>query len=274
MNSAAAPVLPSASFLGDLKRQCGCDGLTFSEVIDRADVEIPLHTHRDAHFFLLLRGAYETSARGADGVCGPATLLFVPRWTTHRDRFTARGGSFFTMSIAPETLARLADGARLREDAAVVDAHASRLLAFRAYEEFCRGDAFSPAVLVDLTLDLLVWAARDDEISARQPPRWLRRALDEIEAAREPLTVKALAASAGVHPLHFAKVFRRFQRCAPGEYLRKRRVAQATELLARTRTPIADVALQCGFSDQSQLTKALRRHAGMTPARFRRAFQS
>jgi AraC family transcriptional regulator len=262
-------ILPFASFLGDLRRQCDSNGISFREVIDRADDEIPLHTHRDAHFFLLLRGTYATDARGAGGVCGPATLLFVPRWTTHRDHFTARGGSFFTISFDSETLAGDAD---LREDAASVEAPDCRLLALRLYEEFCHGDAFSPTVMAGLTVELLGSVARIALPQTAQPPHWLRRALDEIEETDRALTVKALAASAGVHPLHFAKVFRRFQHCSPGEYLRKRRVARATELLARTDAPIADVALRCGFSDQSQLTKALRRHAGTTPARFRRAF--
>jgi len=86
-------VKPVSSFLGHTRRECDWHGLSFSEVADRADQEIPLHTHSDAHFFLLLRGRYVTDARPLNGVCGPATLLFVPRWTTHRDHFQPRGGS-------------------------------------------------------------------------------------------------------------------------------------------------------------------------------------
>jgi AraC family transcriptional regulator len=83
-------------------------------------------------------------------------------------------------------------------------------------------------------------------------------------------SVAELASRAGVHPLHFARTFRRFQRCSPGEYLRRRRAERAAELILQTRLPLADVAQRSGFSDQSHLTRAMRRYFGATPARLRR----
>jgi AraC family transcriptional regulator len=75
-----------------------------------------------------------------------------------------------------------------------------------------------------------------------------------------------------VHPIHLARVFRQHFRCSPGEYLRQCRMERVTQLLARKSLPLAEIALQAGFSDQSQLTHAFKRFAGLTPGAFRRTF--
>jgi AraC family transcriptional regulator len=265
------PILPLGSFLGKVRRTQSFDTINLCEVVDRADENIPLHTHSDAHFFLLLRGRYVTNAAGIDGVCDAPTLLFLPRWTTHRDHFETRGGAFFAVSVQPELLDRLAAPRPFTERAAVMNAPQCRILAQRIYSELADGDDCSPLIMTGLTFELLGWAARAAAPREHRQPQWLRRAVESIHDAPENLTVTSLAAMAGVHPFHFAKVFRRFHGCSPGEYLRARRVEHACRLLAQTRLPIAEVAIRGGFSDQSALTKAVRRFTGLTPAAFRRA---
>jgi AraC family transcriptional regulator len=82
------------------------------------------------------------------------------------------------------------------------------------------------------------------------------------------VTIRELAAIAGVHPIHLARVFRRSFACSPGEYLRRCRIEKLRELLLRD-LPLAEVALEAGFNDQSAMTTAFRRATGMTPHAFR-----
>ena len=267
---AAVEVLPAHAFLGHVPRSRAWSGFAFKEVVDRADQDIPRHTHSDAHFFLLLRGKYLSEARGVDGVCEPGTLLFVPPGTTHRDRFVTRGGSFFAASVEPELLRRIAGDVMLSELASRVGAPLCRQLSHRLYDELRDGDDFSPAIMAGITIEMLAWTVRAATISDRKPPRWLQRALEQIEKSPEMPSVTALAGDAGVHPLHFARTFRKFQRCSPGEYLRQRRADRAAELIMRTRMPLAEIAGRAGFADQSHLTKAMRRYFGVTPAELRR----
>jgi AraC family transcriptional regulator len=83
-------------------------------------------------------------------------------------------------------------------------------------------------------------------------------------------TVEQLAWDAGVHPVHFARVFRRHVGLSPAEYLRRERAKRAADLLAHSLVPIVEVGLACGFADQPAFSKAFRRATGMTPASFRR----
>ena len=56
---------------------------------------------------------------------------------------------------------------------------------------------------------------------------------------------------------------------SPGDYLRRRRVELAIAGVCAGRQPLAEIALACGYADQSHMTHALRRDVGMTPHALR-----
>jgi AraC-like DNA-binding protein len=53
------------------------------------------------------------------------------------------------------------------------------------------------------------------------------------------------------------------------QHLRELRLREARTLLADTNTPIAGIATQCGFCDQSHLTRTFKQELGVTPRRYR-----
>jgi len=104
-----------------------------------------------------------------------------------------------------------------------------------------------------------------------RPPSvgWLAVARELLDdQCGEAVRVTELARAAGVHPVHLARVFRRYLGCTPGDYLR-RRLERAAVLLRETACPLSDVALSCGFADQSHLANAFKRHIGVTPGAYR-----
>lgn len=56
---------------------------------------------------------------------------------------------------------------------------------------------------------------------------------------------------------HFAQVFRQTMYLAPHQWLLRRRVEHAKELLWHTDITIAEVAISCGFCCQSHLSISL-----------------
>jgi AraC family transcriptional regulator len=79
-----------------------------------------------------------------------------------------------------------------------------------------------------------------------------------------------VAAAAGVHPVHLARVFRKQFGMTVGEYQRRLRLAWAGKELLRGDTDLATLALEAGFADQSHFTRAFRWMTGMTPGELRR----
>lgn len=86
----------------------------------------------------------------------------------------------------------------------------------------------------------------------------------------QPLSVAEVAQAAGLSPSHLQAEFRRLLGCGVAEYLRRPRLDRAAALLAGSDMPIVEVALACGYADQTALTRALRKERGVTPAALRR----
>ena len=99
----------------------------------------------------------------------------------------------------------------------------------------------------------------------------IRRAVCHLnQNPQAPLDLAALAAVAELSVFHFARRFRAEVGVPPCRYARALRVELAkTKMLAEPNQPLADVALACGYADQSHFTTAFRQVTGMTPRAYR-----
>ena len=84
------------------------------------------------------------------------------------------------------------------------------------------------------------------------------------------LSLGGIATAVGVRPHRLARDFRDRTGVPLHQYVLGRRVERAAQLLRCSDTPIAMIAIVCGFADQSHLTTAFRRRVGATPAAYRR----
>jgi AraC family transcriptional regulator len=81
----------------------------------------------------------------------------------------------------------------------------------------------------------------------------------------EKIALSDLAAIAGLSRMHFASQFRTATGLRPHEFLLRRRIQRAEELLRNTTMPIAEVALTVGFQTQAHLTTVLNGSPGALP---------
>ena len=103
-------------------------------------------------------------------------------------------------------------------------------------------------------------------------PTRLHATCDYIEAnLTADLSLGGIASAVGVRPHRLARDFRDRTGVPLHQYVLGRRVERAALLLRSSDTPIAMIAIECGFADQSHLTTAFRRRVGATPAVFRGA---
>lgn len=231
--------------------------------------DIEPHEHEHAHFVLVMSGRYHTSARPAQGDVGAGSVLYIAPGTRHRDAFDARGE---LSAFAPSDALMRLFGPAPEFGARVMHAGAAALMN-AITEEAWRADALSALALEALGLELL--AGSRESFCAGKRPSWLDRACERLrEGCEEQPSLTALAAEAGVHPVHFARAFRRFVGTTPGNYQRRQRAVRAAALLTRTRAPLSEVALACGFGDQAAFTKSFRRIAGLAPGAFRRRWRN
>jgi len=79
-----------------------------------------------------------------------------------------------------------------------------------------------------------------------------------------------IAQQCGLSPSHFARAFRISTGLAPHQWLLRRRVDRAKELLRDPVQPLTAIAFACGFADQSHFTRVFGAIAGMPPGEWRR----
>jgi AraC family transcriptional regulator len=232
--------------------------------------DVPVHTHLDAHFVLVLSGRYITSARGgADAGRSPA-LVFNPPGTTHRDRFHGGVGSFVTISLSDACFATCRDEHAIAGVATRLWHPNAQRAAFGIARELRVGrDAL---VLESMALEL-VGAAGGGSERVDAPVGWIRRAYETLmdSDASVKIGIGAIAADVGVHPVHLARAFRQTWGCSPGELLRWRRIDRACDLLRAGALSAAAIASDVGFVDQSHMNRAFRAEFGLTPGAYRRA---
>lgn len=102
-------------------------------------------------------------------------------------------------------------------------------------------------------------------------PFQLRRAQEFLHAhLTEDLALSDVAAVVGLSSSHFARAFREATGLPPHRWMIVQRLEMAKALLDHGELPLADVALHCGFADQSHFTNSFRRVLGVTPGQWRR----
>lgn len=106
--------------------------------------------------------------------------------------------------------------------------------------------------------------------SSKLAPWRLKRAIDYVEARLdEPVSLADIASSVGLTRMHFAAQFRAATGLRPHEYLLRRRIERAQEMLVGTGMSLVDVALSVGFQTQSHFTSVFKRYAGQPPRAWR-----
>jgi AraC family transcriptional regulator len=83
------------------------------------------------------------------------------------------------------------------------------------------------------------------------------------------LTLPKLAEVARLSVFAFVRSFKTSTGFPPHRYILRRRVERAKVLLSDAALSIADVALRCGFGDQSAFTTTFRRLTSQTPSAYR-----
>lgn len=86
----------------------------------------------------------------------------------------------------------------------------------------------------------------------------------------EEMHVDDIAQAAYFSTYHYCRMFKALVGHSVMDYVRKRRLSEAADLLAKTDTPIIDIALQCQFDSQEAFTRAFKQMFNVTPGKYRK----
>lgn len=247
-------------------------GLRISSAVFPPHLRLRPHSHEWDCISIVLEGWLDGSFHGRRYESPATSVQTIPADAVHEDTFADRPTRTVIVEAEPdvgETFGRY--GVRLDEIRYLRDAGFAAI-ALRMASELETADTASPLAVEGLVLELFALLARqtNGETAVGRPPAWLSKARAYVHAHfAEALSTRELATKVGVHPAHLAREFRRHYGLAIGGYVRRLRLDWATARLATSDEPIAAIAYDARFANQSHFTRLLKRHTGLTPARYR-----
>jgi len=253
--------------LADLATPVG----TLAEVVYAPGACEERHSHDNASFIYVVDGDHwATHTRGGD-TARAGTVRYLPPGEPHEVYFPF-GSTCLQLELESSVLDIAADRGRpLAYPGEIHHARAAHLGA-RLHHELFTADDLSQLDVEGVALQLLL----SGEPAGLEPRRdalpWVLRVAEQL---REELTARfalqSIACSVGRHPVQVSRQFHQHFGCTLSEFVRRARVARAQDLLRHTMLDISDIALACGFTDQSHFTRTFRRVAGIPPRRYRLA---
>lgn len=258
---------------GRIVRETAAFGIERAQVRLRGLAYAP-HRHDTYAIGITTSGVQVFNYRGMRHVCLPGEVHFL-----HPDELhdggpgTADGFSYQILYLAPELIGGVLGGGPLPFVPHAVQPVTPAVLPLLPF--LTPGDA-----LDELARDTLLTTVADLLLALGDtPPRRVPRVLDRpaMERVRAHLSAHAagqvrshdLESIADLDRYSIARQFRAAFGTSPDRYRTQRRLEGAREAIERGE-PLAGVAAEAGFADQSHLTRQFKRTYGLTPARWAR----
>ena len=227
------------------------------------------HAHPYASISVVLAGSVSESVGNKVENAFPLSVVVKPGDTEHADRFGTAGARMLSVQFERPIIESFIEGdLKLRRWQWVHGGAVARwmLCLLQVY----RSTALPNEELEDMVYEVFASLPIAKSMRAGSPPRWLERVRQELdETFCASVRVSDLAASANVHPVYLARVFRRYVGCSITDYRTLLKARAAAELLASSGLPLATTAHDCGFADQSHMGRSFKSATGLTPRQYR-----
>jgi AraC family transcriptional regulator len=246
------------------------------ETVFSKGTRAPSHDHEEAFCCIALSGSCAEMYRNRRREIRPFTVDFLPARQMHSLDFRSFGVRAFSIDISPGWLERARDYSLDLNHSIHSQAGLASALVMRMYREFHGTDCESSLAIEGLCVELLAEISRQQpRAEERRMPKWLELTKEVLHAHfTEPLRLEPIAEAAGVHPVHLAREFRRHFGCTMGDYVRHLRINYASAELTKSDKPLAVIAADAGFADQSHFSRFFKRFTHMTPTEYRRTHTS
>ena len=209
----------------------------------RADDCLPRHRHASAFAAVVLGGGYVEAGDTGRHRTVPGDVILHRPFEAHLDRFAPSGAEVLVIPLAIDWNT----GGKGR----VADPDLVARIAERDVEQ-------ARTVLLEQMFPV-----------ARQDEDWP----DALAAARldDPgLSIGAWAGMSGIHPGSLSRGFRQQFGITPAAFRTIACGHRAISAILGTDEPLAEIAADAGFSDQSHMNRAVRALCGQSPGRLRR----
>lgn len=232
---------------------------------------IDWHWHENPYFSLTTFGVCRDINRRETFVCGTDSLLFLNAGEPHSNEKSDAITRGFQVEIDRRWIADAEIDLDQLPRSAIIEDPGIKLAVYEVFKEARIADDVS-GLSVEATMTGVFQFLRGNAARAeRGTPGWTKRIEEMLrDAGSEHLTLDSIAHELGLHRAHVSREFPRYFNCTFGQYVRRRRIEKSMRLLRDRRLSLTDIAMECGFADQSHFIRAFKSIHQVTPKQFRK----
>lgn len=244
----------------------------------------PRHVHHDYVFGGLIAGAMEIDCGhcGEKHILEPGGILLTEADEVYAGRALGKPPwRFFSISISKEKLGSVLDSINPERQIKLPHFTQGAIRNDQIRQRFLKLHNSLTGEITALEQEtlLLDWVISVKEIYAEQANDFHnRRVYSESRAIRlvrefirenvaDNIRLENLAEIARLSPFHLNRSFSAQVGLPPHEFQNQLRIEKAAQLIAQKK-PLAEIALETGFSDQSHFNRFFKRYTGVTPKNF------
>lgn len=257
-------------FYGQTNKTISLEGITLTDTV-YTHPKVDWHYHEHAYFTFILQGNVIEGNKKEVYNCSPGSLLFHNWQESHYnikpDGFT-RG---FHLEIEKKWFDDLTINSNNLQGSTSILNPDIKLLMYKIFRATKIDDIQSDLSTQTLLIEILSKLNGDSQSVLHKNPKWVLM-IDEIlhDQFTETITLDYLSKILNIHPIHLSRDFSKYFHCNLGEYIRKLKVEKALSLIGLQNKSLTEIAYECGFSDQSHLTRSFKEINGLNPSQHKK----
>ncbi len=223
------------------------------------------HHHPEPRIVLSLSSGFGSRYGDRTMQVADSAALFRPAGEDHEDRYPTPTATLALLLPAEAPADTLSRPFVLRD------------AAFAGFATELRREMRSPDTASALVMEGLAWLVTSKvlhgrPLAERGVPSWIATVRERVEAeCAAPPTLAELGRMVGRDAAYVAATFKRVYGGSVGAYVRQLRLWQARGRMdAEPELRLSELALACGYADQSHFTRQFKRLFALTPAEYRR----
>jgi len=260
--------LTSGHYLGKAEKVFNAGGVIVS-ITSYPDTNYSerLHYHETLHMSFVLTGGNLEKRHTYDIERLPGVTTLYNAGEIHQSTKTIALSKNFNIEIENSFFHQYGLSA-VSADYCAAREPANTLFMLNILNEWKTDNELSKTSIHALMLDFLRGVKQPG--SVENMPSWLNdiRALLN-DKWNENISLNELARAVNVHPVTVCKYFHRYFGCTIGEYVRKLKIKRAITLIQTSSCSLTQIAIECGFADQSHFIRTFKQQAAFLPKKFR-----
>lgn len=260
----------SGFFFGSTRTSLSLSGITLTDTEYTHDF-VDWHRHEQAHFTFMLKGKLIEKNNQTTHLCQSGDLIFHHAQDRHYNQKPPGFSRGFHIEFNNKWFDFHSFEMEKTENSVSLNHPVKKSLCYQLFLEMQHDDLSRDIIIEEKCIDLIHLLISRKEKEKNTPPRWIDQIESKIRSEySEAINLQEWAAEFGIHPVHLSRYFKKFKGLTMGAFQRKIRLEKAFQLMHQADLSLTQIALDCGFADQSHFIRSFKSLYSVSPKIFRK----